>query len=151
MNFPSNEMQKELAPGFESCVQDRYVVMSGSLLWPSWFFISCKEAWREKSKRCVRCCCVRQRQVGLVAQINLKENEEGLSWLVSPRESEIVSDKGAGLVGPLFGDGHTELHIKVFFNDQQKWVFRNWTSEDAISFLSASFYMAALPSHSFSL
>lgn len=71
--------------------------------------------------------------------------------MVSPRESEIASVKGAGLVGPLFGDGHTELHIKVFFNDQQKGVFRNWTSEDATSFLSASFYMAALPSHSFSL
>lgn len=43
MYFPSNEMQKELAPGFESCVHDRCVVMSGSLVRSSWFFISHKK------------------------------------------------------------------------------------------------------------
>lgn len=32
MYFPSNEMQKELAPGFESCMKDRYMVTSDGLM-----------------------------------------------------------------------------------------------------------------------
>lgn len=123
-------MQKELAPGFVSCVQRQ---TCGSVRQPYMTFL--KEAWRGKSKRRLEMFC-KEKQAELVASLNLCENEEGLCRLLSPWQSKIAAGKDAGLVQPVLGDECREQHIEVCFSAQQKGNFRNWTSEDAKSPIS---------------
>lgn len=87
MDFPSNEMQKELDTGFTSCVQTQ---LWGNIMQPYVTFLVLsflQEAWREKKKIKEQAEMLCKKQVALFACINLCENEEGFCWSVSPWES----------------------------------------------------------------